>query len=279
MIDNIQSIRDQFVKKYLAGDFILSADGVKTVDLINANFIADEDTIFCKVNKEYVDNELAWYLSQSLNVYDIPGKVPAIWKNVADKDGYICSNYGWCIFSKENDNQYRNCLRQLIADPASRRACMIYTRPSMQYDYNENGRSDFMCTFSTQQFLRQTGWNDKNKKTYKLVYIVYQRSCDSIFGFRNDRAWHEYVANKLISDLRMNGYEIEDKSEIRFSVGSLHIYERHFKFLDEYIIKLRDTAENTDNANVAVPENFESTSTTEIKDNTESEWTRTSTAD
>jgi len=276
MIDNIQNIREQFVTKYLKGDFTVSADGVKTIDIINANFIADEDTIFCKVNKEYVDNELNWYLSQSLNVYDIPGKVPAIWKAVADKDGYICSNYGWCIFSEENKNQYRNCLRQLIMDPASRRACMIYTRPSMQYDYNENGRSDFMCTFSTQQFLRNTGYDKERKKNiYKLVYIVYQRSCDSIFGFRNDRAWHEYVAKRLISDLKANGYELEDAPEIRFSVGSLHIYERHFKFLDEYINNLNTEDTVKQPAEALQSNQSVSVNTTETKYNTE--WTQSST--
>jgi thymidylate synthase len=236
MIDSIQDIREQFVSKYMNGDITSSNDGVKTIDIINANFIVDEDTIFCKVNEEYVANELKWYLSQSLNVYDIPGKIPVIWKNVADKDGFINSNYGWCIFSKENDNQYRNCLRQLIADPMTRRACMIYTRPSMQYDYNKNGMSDFMCTFSTQQFLRRVKLaGDNHKPVYKLVYIVYQRSCDSVYGFRNDAAWHKYVAKRLIEDLRNNGYNLEDEPEIRFCVGSLHIYERHFKFIDEYI--------------------------------------------
>lgn len=230
MIDTVKDIREQFAEKYMNNDYTISADGVKTIDIIDAHFVADEETIFCSVDKTYVNNELSWYLSKSLNVYDIPGKVPLIWKRVADKDGYINSNYGWCIFSDENKNQYRNCLRQLVNDPCTRRACMIYNRPSMQYDYNSNGMSDFMCTFSTQQFLRKQSDN-----TYKLVYIVYQRSCDSIFGYRNDRAWHEYVANKLIGDLKLNGYCIDDKPEIVFSVGSLHIYERHFHFVSEYI--------------------------------------------
>ncbi len=233
-MNNINDIRRQFAEKYTAGEFTVDANGSKTVDLIGADFITDQDTIFCSVNKEYVNNELQWYLSQSLNVYDIPGKIPAIWKNIADKDGFINSNYGWCIFSEDNCNQYRNCLRQLVMDPNTRRACMIYTRPSMQYDYNRNGMSDFMCTFSTQQFLRKTSETD-GKPVYKLVYLVFQRSCDAIFGFRNDNAWHQYVANKLITDLRNNGYILEDLPEIQFHVGTLHVYERHFKFIETYI--------------------------------------------
>ena len=108
----VNDIRQEFVEKYKNRDFTIDKTGVKTVEIVGDNFIADEDTIFCKLNKEYVQNELSWYLSQSRNVYDIPGKIPAIWKQIADKDGFIHSNYGWCVFSEENSSQYRNCLRQ-----------------------------------------------------------------------------------------------------------------------------------------------------------------------
>ena len=225
----LKDIRNIFIDRYLTNDFVY-ANGSKTIEIVGENFIADEDTIFCPVNREYVERELKWYLSQSLNVYDIPGKVPEVWKQVADKDGFINSNYGWCIFSEENGSQYRNCLRQLINDNDTRRAVMIYTRPNMQYDYNKNGMSDFMCTCYTHQFIRNG----------KLVYIVYQRSCDAIFGFRNDLAWHQYVANKLLQDLNNNlpkDKQLNAKPEIIFSCGSIHVYERHFKFIEEYIRK------------------------------------------
>jgi len=223
----VEDIRHEFAKKYQNGEFTVDSQGRKTVEIVGENFIATDNTIFHQVNQDYVERELSWYLSQSLNVYDIPGKVPEVWKQVADKDGFINSNYGWCIFSEENKNQYRNCLRQLIDDPYTRRAVMIYTRPEMQYEYNKNGMSDFMCTCYTHQFVR-------NKK---LVYIVYQRSCDAIFGFRNDLAWHQYVANKLVKDLRDNNIYVDFYPEIFFSCGSIHIYERHFKFIEQYIHK------------------------------------------
>ena len=223
----VEDIRHEFAKKYQNGEFTVDGQGRKTVEIVGENFIATDNTIFHQVNQDYVERELSWYLSQSLKVYDIPGKVPEVWKQVADKDGFINSNYGWCIFSEENKNQYRNCLRQLIDDPYTRRAVMIYTRPEMQYEYNKNGMSDFMCTCYTHQFVR-------NKK---LVYIVYQRSCDAIFGFRNDLAWHQYVANKLVKDLRDNNIDVDFYPEIIFSCGSIHIYERHFKFIEQYIHK------------------------------------------
>ena len=226
---HIKDIRQEFIDKYKNGDFTVDKTGVKTVEIVGENFIADpdEDKIFFKVNKEYIQHELDWYLSQSRNVYDIKGVVPDIWKKVADKDGFVHSNYGWCIYSEENSSQYRNCLRQLLNDPDTRRAVMIYTRPSMQYEYNDNGMSDFMCTCYTHQFIRNG----------KLIYIVYQRSCDAIFGFRNDLAWHRYVAEQLIKDLKNNKIEIDDTPEIIFSCGSIHVYERHFKHIEDYINK------------------------------------------
>lgn len=119
--------------------------GSKTVELINACFIADEPTIFGKVNEDWVTRESQWYHSQSLNVNDIPGGPPKIWTMVATPDGYINSNYGWCLFSPDNYSQFLACAQQLKDDEFSRRAIMIYTRPSMQVEYNKGGMSDFMC--------------------------------------------------------------------------------------------------------------------------------------
>lgn len=84
---------------------------VYTDVLINVTFEADESIIFGTLNTDYAKNELKWYESQSLNVYDIPDKVPQIWINVSDKDGFINSNYGWCIFSEENKNQFDNVVK------------------------------------------------------------------------------------------------------------------------------------------------------------------------
>lgn len=219
----VEDIREEFANLRLNTEDI---ENTKTLEIINASFEVTDDYIFCKPNKEYIERELAWYDSQSLNVYDIKGKIPEIWKRVANKDGFINSNYGWCIYSKENYNQYRNCLRQLIEDSDTRRACMIYTRPSMQYDYNKDGMSDFMCTFATQQVIRDN----------KLIHMVFMRSCDAIFGFRNDIAHQKQVAYNLIKDLQANGYtELDNEPTVIWNAGSLHIYPRHYHFVDEYI--------------------------------------------
>ena len=132
--------------------------------IVGANFIADSPFIFGAVNEEYVSRELDWYLSKSLSVNDIPGGPPQIWKQVADSNGLINSNYGWCIYSAENNHQFAHAVTELEERPDSRRALMIYTRPTMWGDHNKDGRSDFMCTNAVQYLVR-------NNKVHAIVQM------------------------------------------------------------------------------------------------------------
>lgn len=201
----------------------------KTVEIQNAHFLADKDWIIREPNYDYAKREIEWYESQSLYVKDIPGKVPKIWEMCADKDGKINSNYGWCIWSDENKNQFDHCVKRLLDDPHTREACMIYTRPSMQTDCNENGMHDFMCTYATQVFLNEVR-DDVN--VYQLDYTVFQRSCDAVFGFDNDVLWHRHVMRKLVDELIKYDKNVI-LGDMVYNCGSLHVYSRHFKFLED----------------------------------------------
>lgn len=214
----IKDIRDMFVDKLNNKDYVILSNDIKTLELVGVSFIADENYIFGEVNQKYVFCEISWYMSQSLNVNDIPGGTPAIWKKCATPEGFINSNYGWMIFSEENGSQYDNVLKELKRDPSSRRAVMIYTRPSMHTDQNKGGMQDFCCTWGVQYFIR----NDR------LTCHVNMRSNDVIFGYRNDLAFQQYVLHKLANDLNV------ETGSITWSAGSLHLYERHFYYLDHY---------------------------------------------
>lgn len=221
-------IKEIFINKYNNGDFRILYNGeVKTIEIQNAHFIADKDYIIREPNYDYASREIEWYKSQSLFVEDIPGKTPVIWEQCADEEGKINSNYGWCIWSNENGNQYKSCIRTLIKDPYSRQACMLYIRPSMQKDSNKNGMHDFMCTYSVQCFLN----DDVETGGYKLKYIVNMRSNDAVFGYCNDVLWHKFVANKMIEDLQIKLNKQVKLEHIEWNAGSLHVYERHFKYL------------------------------------------------
>ena len=223
-MQTVKDIRNKFVELYENKEFVIDKNGGRVIELIGESFIADENYIFGIPNEDYLKKELEWYKSMSLNVNDIPGGAPKIWKQVADKDGKINSNYGWMIWSSDNYHQYANVFHELLTNKDSRRATMIYQRPSMWDDYDKYGMSDFVCTFATTHYIR-------NKE---LITHVLQRSCDAFCGYRNDKAWHEFVLNRLYDDLRDHGVQLELKKMI-YTNGSLHIYDRQFYLLEHYI--------------------------------------------
>jgi thymidylate synthase len=156
-----------------------------TVELVNIsmelhpNFAVNFENK--KTNIKYCKKELNWYLSESLSIENYVDDI-TIWRNISSKFNEVNSNYGWCIFSDKNNSQYDECLSTLYSDKNSRRAIMMYNRPSMQQEYNTDGMSDFICTINTQALIRNN----------TLIYIVNMRSNDFIYGFFNDFYWHCY---------------------------------------------------------------------------------------
>lgn len=215
----VVDIRNKFLSQYVDEKFVIDKTGVKTIEIINASFIADEETIFGEPNRDYIEREIQWYESCSLKVEDIPGKVPEIWKKVANTDGEINSNYGYLIYSIDNGFQYDNTKWELLKNPDSRRAIMIYTRPSMYIDYNHKDMSDFICTNTVQYVIRDN----------KLHAIVQMRSNDAWAGYRNDYAWQKHVLNKLANDLEI------DAGLIFWNAGSLHLYEKQFNLVENFL--------------------------------------------
>jgi thymidylate synthase len=213
-----KDICEKFVKKLRKGQFVTDKSGVKTIEIMNASFLTDDEALFGTVNEDYVKRELQWYLSTSLNVNDIPEPIPAIWKSIATPTGQINSNYGWCICSEDNYEQFNSCVNELQRNPDSRRAIMIYTRPSMQWEYNVGGMSDFICTNTVQYLIRDA----------KVHALVYMRSNDAVFGYKNDYAWQKYVLNEVSNRIGV------PEGNIYWNVASLHVYERHFDLVENY---------------------------------------------
>jgi len=222
LIPRVADVRKAIKRKYNNKDFIIDKSGVKMIELLGTSFIADEDYIIREPNFDYTEREIRWYESKSLNVYDIPGKVPEIWKQVSDKDGNINSNYGYLVHSDENGNQFLNCIRELKKNPNSRRAIMIYNRPSMHVDYNKDGMSDFICTMFNSFYIRNN----------RLYSIYSMRSNDSVFGYCNDKIWASYIFEKVYRVLKET-YRNLIQGDIIWQAASLHVYERHFKFIEK----------------------------------------------
>ena len=162
----------------------------------------------------YINAELAWYESQSTNINDIyiDKDPPKAWQMTANRHGEINSNYGHLIFSDKYHNQFDQVVNELRKNKDSRRASMVYQRPSIWLEYNDQCKNDFICTNSVTYYIRDN----------QLHCVVQMRSNDVIFGYRNDFAWQEYVLCALADELGV------DDGEIYWQVQNLHIYERHF---------------------------------------------------
>ena len=213
-------VRDYFIGAKQGGGYGQTIDktGVKCIELIGASFEADEEAIFGSLNYEYIAKEIEWYESMSLNINDIYGESrppPEAWKYAADHLGNINSNYGKLIFSREYYLQYWHVVEELDNNPNSRRAMMIYNRPSIWEHYNKNGMSDFICTNAVSYYIRNG----------KLDCCVQMRSNDVVFGYKNDRAWQQYILNKMAEELGVI------PGKIIWQVMNLHVYERHFDLI------------------------------------------------
>ena len=138
-------------------------------------------------SQEYAEAEWQWYLSGDRNIAKLGllyGKVPAIWKRMADKDGNVNSNYGWQW--KRND-QLENVIETLKNFPETRQAAISI------YDGKEISKykHDTPCTYAVQFTILHD----------RLDMSVLMRSNDLWYGFCNDQYQFSnlqlYVAQKL----------------------------------------------------------------------------------
>lgn len=214
----VADVRQYFINELKDEAFTTDRLGSKTIEMLGASFLATEPSIFGEVNQEYVDKEIDWYMSGSTNINDIYGderEPPQAWKYSANRHGEINSNYGHLIFDDKYFRQYEQALIELTENPDSRRACMIYNRPSIQVEFQENSKNDFICTNAVTYYIRNG----------ELQAVVQMRSNDVVFGYKNDYAWQQYVLKTLASDLGI------EAGAIQWQVQNLHVYERHFNLV------------------------------------------------
>lgn len=214
-----------------------------TKELVHQVFLADKNYIVRKPKEPYQSNELHWFISQSRNVEDLKslaGFTPKIWEEIAEIDGTVNSNYGWCCLSKENGNQFWNAMKHLELDRNSRRAIMIYNRPTMHEDWIANRgnnnlrwqykeseeykklRGDFICCQNNHFIIRGD----------KLIMTVHMRSLDAVFGYNADYIWFDFIFNKAVQYLKKTYPELE-RGDMVIYADSVHVYERHYEDLEK----------------------------------------------
>lgn len=223
MHTNLNDIRQYFIDELEADRFTIDKSGQKTIEILGASFLADEDAIFGKPNQEYIDAEIMWYLSESTNINALEkfyGKKPAAWAYSANHFGEINSNYGHLVFGNEYFNQFEKALDELIANPDSRRAIMIYNRPSIWTEFDADGKNDFICTNAQSVYIRGG----------KLHMVSQMRSNDAVYGYKNDYAWAKHLMQYFVDNYNSSDMTRDylETGALYWQVQSLHVYEKHF---------------------------------------------------
>ena len=157
-------------------------DGVEfanTKALFNVGFYITDPMDNKIINKErnwkqeYAEAEWQWYLSGNRNISklgELYGKVPEIWKRMADEDGNVNSNYGW---QWERTSQLDIIIDMLKNKPDTRQAAIsIYDAKEIS-DY----ANDTPCTYAVQFTILHD----------RLDMCVTMRSNDLWYGFCNDQ--------------------------------------------------------------------------------------------
>ena len=172
------------------------------------NLIEDQDRNW---KWDYAEAEWQWYLSGDNNIKklgELYGKIPEIWKRMADKEGFVNSNYGW---QWKRSDQLNEIIDLLKTNPRTRQAAIsIYDRKE-GYMYD----NDTPCTYAVQFTI----------VAQHLNMCVTMRSNDLWYGFCND----QYCFSKLQELVA---------TETGLLIGSYYHFAHNLHLYDNIIEKL-----------------------------------------
>ena len=181
-----------------------------TKALFNVGFYITDSKDRKIINKErnwkedYAEAEWQWYLSGNRSVSkleEIYGKVPEIWKRMADYTGCVNSNYGWQWKRNDQIDYVIDLLRQ---QPDTRQAAITI----LDMKEHDTFTFDTPCTYAI-QFTIVHG---------RLNMCVTMRSNDLWYGFCND----QYQFSKL-QEMISNELKIEMGTYYHFA-HNMHLY-------------------------------------------------------
>ena len=188
-------------------------DGVEfagTKALFNVGFYITDSQDNKIINRErkwsevYAEAEWQWYLSGDNSIDKlgfIYGKIPEIWKRMADEDGSVNSNYGW---QWKRNNQIEHVINLLKYNPDTRQAAISIYDCKEYKEYT----NDTPCTYAV-QFTIVHG---------RLDMCVTMRSNDLWYGFCND----QYCFSRL-QKMVSNELNIEPGVYYHFA-HNMHLY-------------------------------------------------------
>lgn len=216
--------------------------------LYSVNWLADDDSMIGKINKDWVRRELDWFNSGSDRLADMEGPVPALFRACMGEDGRVNSAYGHILFNPTAtripalgsiyDRLIRTFKREGLG---TRHATAIISDRDVHHLATYMGRNDFICTNALNVIV------DEHRK----VHIVAQmRSMDAVFGYRADYSMWEDLQTRIVNDLNnltLKGANFADglveHGHITFQVANLHVYPRHFQLLEDTAADIEERIE------------------------------------
>ena len=157
-----------------------------------------------KWKEDYAEAEWQWYLTGMPNIKvlgEIYGKIPEIWKRMANPQGYVNSNYG---YQWERNDQIDYVYNLLKNEPDTRQAVITI----LDMKEHDEFTYDTPCTTA----IQFTIVNDR------LDMCVTMRSNDLWYGFCND----QYQFSRL-QDLMAFRLGIETGTYYHFA-HNMHLY-------------------------------------------------------
>ena len=142
-----------------------------------------------KWKEDYAEAEWQWYLTGMPNIKvlgEIYGKIPEIWKRMANPQGYVHSNYG---YQWERNDQIDYVVDLLKNEPNTRQAVITIL------DMKEHATFAFdtPCTYAI-QFTIVHG---------RLDMCVTMRSNDLWYGFCNDQYQFSMLQEMISNELKI----------------------------------------------------------------------------
>ena len=139
--------------------------------------------------EDYAEAEWQWYLSGDRSIYElnkIYGKIPEIWKRMADGAGNVNSNYGWQW--KRND-QINYVIDLLKNEPDTRQAVITI----LDMKEHDEFTYDTPCTYAI-QFTIVHG---------RLNMCITMRSNDLWYGYCNDQYQFSMLQEMISNELKI----------------------------------------------------------------------------
>lgn len=209
-------------------EFILSPREQKCKEITNViitiknpNFNLFENQVRSSKEK-YICAELLWYFSGS-NTVEFISQYAKTWNELKNTNNTVNSAYGYLLFKDKNIHgfsQYEWAFKSLVKDKDTRQAFMHFNNSSHQFFENK----DQVCTLNGLFQIRNN----------KLNFTITMRSNDAILGFMTDFAFFNVLHQQMYRHLQKFYTDLEMGTYTHIT-NSMHIYERHFKLVDEML--------------------------------------------